>query len=1225
MLNQKIKFIQRLTSKKEKKNDVLYVQCEYCKGEILEKEIKRNFFQHNKYLIWTVFRQILECLSYLHKRDIYLKNLTTRNMFVHVDQYGIHIKIVNYTACNLIGYIYFYSSSYERNCSYMANFVRTFYGAEERGDKRRDDPQGRDASGRSRRRHEPGEQTLHAQTAKKNTKADKGASKTQRAPHTPQEKGEKEKGEQEAKGEGVEEEAKWSFFSHMKSHMRKTLLEDQKNHSTKSDTTQKPKEQNEFYTHTYNQHLYNCLAKHKYSYEELDLFSLALVLYEMLHVPFKSPKEKIINLRNMIVNKTFPGDFVKNAGDDGAVKVLKFILINTVSGCLEKEPLGRLQYPDISDLSAKTDDWKWSPHPSAGDRSGDRSVDRSVDRSGNKNGDKKGDNNQARLASQGRKKTEKKNAIAVGSYRKAEGKEKEGGDVRFKSATCTTACAPPPGGRAVSANPDAADLLLSHPNQSLKGKVEAVKKEAAKKEEGQKETGKTDVSTKDGEGRHGISAEQLLNCPLIPMVIQRDLFKYFLQKLKINSPLECKNVLTVLLNKKKEGNEERLMGTNRNVMAYTNVRTYEYDVVSSYVFDHISTVLLKKNTTHNHALAFLLHPGRGGGPLIEQNVDNNFGQKIATNFIKRMEVKKRRSARGGNRVYYSKYERAGGAKHGHDHDGGKHGGYQHGDDQQSSEQEDIPIGLHVDAQERGGGGRPPSNSPPWETQKKTEGEKNGPILNRSKKRIVFIDKNNKLLYVPFYLTESYMSAIAHGTQGKNFSSSFFLSQNHFLQSGRQEIVRRENSVLYSSVVRVDNRGDLHFGVSTVGGTRKGSGARKRSSANRVNNTCEAAPDAHCSNHGSESEGGDPAPGHETHINLSFCVYQLMTLHNVLSILHRFEHYMGKLTIKWSCTHMVMQIIRDILFIDQDETARFILTQLRQPNIKYKHLKKLLYFLNITYDDRVLKKLFSVVVDTSDNLKQKMHKVIKMYFILDHRHKNSISYLASTIIYMDSLFEHFNTCKNTFVWDLFMNEYEQVFLFSFSFAIYPEVDQAALLSMGGVSTEAFSLSSERPPSEATYNFVYEIFVDTISALILQKVRKNNCASMHIDFHSPSVVITTKAYKLLVYAFSLYNSLIQNGIKCECKVSPLVETSKFEQGLLKYSDINIHVQITQKVNSNTSLNIEDYEGSAETITSNIVGEENVNIMYSTHIIRLNIKKNFENESSLINYIKQFYAKR
>ncbi|ANQ09554.1 Serine/threonine protein kinase [Plasmodium coatneyi] len=52
----------------------------------------------------------------------------------------------------------------------------------------------------------------------------------------------------------------------------------------------------------------------------------------------------------------------------------------------------------------------------------------------------------------------------------------------------------------------------------------------------------------------------------------------------------------------------------------------------------------------------------------------------------------------------------------------------------------------------------------------------------------------------------------------------------------------------------------------------------------------------------------------------------------------------------------------------------------------------------------------------------------------------------------------------------------------------------------------------------------------------KVRKNNCANMHIDSPIfPIVVVTTKA-------------LIQNGIKCKCKISPpFVETSKFEQGL------------------------------------------------------------------------------
>ncbi|CAA9989212.1 protein kinase, putative [Plasmodium knowlesi strain H] len=1203
-INQKIKFIQRLTSKKEKKNYVLYVQCEYCKGEILEKEIKKNFFQNNKYLIWTVFRQILECLSYLHKKDIYLKNLTTGNMFVHVDEYGIHVKIVNYTACNLIGYIYFYSSSYERNCSYMANFLRNFYRGEQRDNHRGDSPQGRGASERSRRGYEQGEETFHAETAKESTKANKGVSSKQGGTtHTPEEGG---------------EEKNFSFFSHMKNHIRKKLLEDQKNYSTRSEAPQKHKEHDEFYTHSYNQHLYNYLAKRKYSYEELDLFSLGIVLYELLHVPFKSTREKMMNLRNMIVERTFPEDFAKNAGDDGAVKVLKFILINTISDCLEKEPLGRLQYPDISNLSAKTDDWRWNPHLATSNRSGI-----------NKNNSNY-NNNHAPLASQGKKKNKKKNFLAVDGYKrevlyfrdksrlageevevekaeakeKADAKEKEEVYAHLKSATCA-ARAPLPGSSAPSANLDAADLLVNSPNESLKGKMEAEKKEK----------GKTDLSGKDDEDKtRKISAEHLLNCPLIPMVIQRDLFKYFLQKLKINSSVECKNVLTVLLNKTKEGNEERLMGTNRNAIAYTNVRTYEYDVISSYVFDHISTVLSKKNTTNSHPLAFLLHPGRRGDPpLMEQaTAENKFAQKkIPTNFIKRMEVQKRRSAMGEKKVYYSNYGPSGRGQH-----DGQHG--TQNNVQQSSEQGDIPISSHADAQEWDK--RPPSNNPPWETKKETEEEKNFPVLNRSNKRIVFIDKNNKLLYVPFYLTESYMNAFPQGTQGKSFSSSFFFSQNHFLQRSRQEeMVRRENSVLYSSVVRVDSQGDLHFRASPV------SSARKDSNVNHVHNTGDSAPYPHRSNHSSESEDGDPAPVQETHVNLSFCVYQLITLHNVLSILHRFEHYLGNFTIKWSYTHMLMQIIRDVLFIDDDERAQFILTQLRQANIKYKNFKKLLYFLNLTYDDRILKKLYSIVVDKSDNLKQKMHKVKKMYFMLDHQNKNAISYLVSTVIYLERLFEHFNRSKYTFLWDFFLGEYEQVFLFSFAFAIYPDVDRTCLLSIGGVSTDAFSHSTERPPSEVTYNFVYEIFVDTISALILQKVQKNNCISMHIDFHSPSVVITTKAYKLLVYAFSLYNNLIQNGIKCECKISPLVETSKFEQGLLKYSDINIHVQIIQKVNSNTFLNIEDYERSPETITSNIIVEEKVNIMYSTHIIRLNIKKNFENESSLINYIKQFYTKR
>lgn len=71
--------------------------------------------------------------------------------------------------------------------------------------------------------------------------------------------------------------------------------------------------------------------------------------------------------------------------------------------------------------------------------------------------------------------------------------------------------------------------------------------------------------------------------------------------------------------------------------------------------------------------------------------------------------------------------------------------------------------------------------------------------------------------------------------------------------------------------------------------------------------------------------------------------------------------------------------------------------------------------------------------------------------------------------------------------------------------------------------------------------------------------------------------------------------------------------------------MHVQINHKVNSNPTVCSDYCENMSESITPNISGQNNISIIYNTNILRLNVKKNFENESSVINYIKQLYSKR
>lgn len=71
--------------------------------------------------------------------------------------------------------------------------------------------------------------------------------------------------------------------------------------------------------------------------------------------------------------------------------------------------------------------------------------------------------------------------------------------------------------------------------------------------------------------------------------------------------------------------------------------------------------------------------------------------------------------------------------------------------------------------------------------------------------------------------------------------------------------------------------------------------------------------------------------------------------------------------------------------------------------------------------------------------------------------------------------------------------------------------------------------------------------------------------------------------------------------------------------------MHVQINHKINTSPIVNPDHCENASENIIQNIPGQNNISIIYSTHILRLNIKKNFENELSVINYTKQLYSKR
>eukprot|EP00760_Papus_ankaliazontas_P004720 PhM_4_TR12041/c0_g1_i1/m.53041/K16196/EIF2AK4; eukaryotic translation initiation factor 2-alpha kinase 4 len=59
---------------------VLFIQMEYCKESTLRTIIEEGRLRDEKH-IWSVFRQILSCVEYLHKRDIIHRDLKPDNVF----------------------------------------------------------------------------------------------------------------------------------------------------------------------------------------------------------------------------------------------------------------------------------------------------------------------------------------------------------------------------------------------------------------------------------------------------------------------------------------------------------------------------------------------------------------------------------------------------------------------------------------------------------------------------------------------------------------------------------------------------------------------------------------------------------------------------------------------------------------------------------------------------------------------------------------------------------------------------------------------------------------------------------------------------------------------------------------------------------------------------------------------------------------------------------------
>lgn len=53
--------------------------------------------------------------------------MNSQNIYLDNDKYGAHIKIINYSICNMIDYFYFYHYSYKNNSSYFQQFMQELY------------------------------------------------------------------------------------------------------------------------------------------------------------------------------------------------------------------------------------------------------------------------------------------------------------------------------------------------------------------------------------------------------------------------------------------------------------------------------------------------------------------------------------------------------------------------------------------------------------------------------------------------------------------------------------------------------------------------------------------------------------------------------------------------------------------------------------------------------------------------------------------------------------------------------------------------------------------------------------------------------------------------------------------------------------------------------------------------------------------------------------------
>ncbi|WKS78161.1 Ser/Thr protein kinase [Cryptosporidium sp. 43IA8] len=96
-------WVEKCDNTKDERNDqedfiLLYIQSEFMEENTTLFDLfeKGKITQRDNHLIWSLFRQILEILSYCHKNEVFHLNLSSNCIYIEEDIYGYSVKLSNF-------------------------------------------------------------------------------------------------------------------------------------------------------------------------------------------------------------------------------------------------------------------------------------------------------------------------------------------------------------------------------------------------------------------------------------------------------------------------------------------------------------------------------------------------------------------------------------------------------------------------------------------------------------------------------------------------------------------------------------------------------------------------------------------------------------------------------------------------------------------------------------------------------------------------------------------------------------------------------------------------------------------------------------------------------------------------------------------------------------------------------------------------------------------------